>query len=95
MNILDRKLRILKEKLKIRNKEIFGYGTSKVAAVEDVIKEIQGAIERSGYNDLLHAEEIKTQQNLEVALNMEEKFGKEKFRLNWHIVGDRNTRFFS
>lgn len=38
---------------------------------------------------------MKAQNDLEVALNLEEEFWKEKSRLNWHLSGDMNTDFFS
>ncbi|XP_058756625.1 uncharacterized protein LOC131629842 [Vicia villosa] len=94
MFILDRKLRILKKNLKTWNNNVFGNVINKVEEAETILKEIQADISSHGYDELRHANEIKAQNDLEMALNVEEEFWKEKTRLNWLVDGDRNTRFF-
>ncbi|XP_058776557.1 uncharacterized protein LOC131650867 [Vicia villosa] len=94
MFILDRKLRILKENLKSWNINVFSNVINKVEEAETNLKEIQANISSHGYDELRHANEIKAQNELEIALNIEEEFWKEKTRLNWLVDGDRNTRFF-
>lgn len=74
MYILDEKLRILKENLKVLNKTNFGNVKSKVVDVEKVLKYLQTEIESIGYNGILWAKEIKAYNDLEVALNLEEGF---------------------
>ncbi|XP_058781014.1 uncharacterized protein LOC131655124 [Vicia villosa] len=94
MYVLDQKLKILKKKLRTWNKTTFGniHDKSKLAA--EHLKDIQKTIEDYGYTDTLHDKEIKAQHDLDLALNMEEELWKEKSRINWHIHGDRNTRYF-
>lgn len=38
-------------------------------------------------------QELKAQDNLIIALNMEEYFWTEKSRIKWHLEGDQNTSF--
>lgn len=59
MYILDRKLRLRKENLKIWNKHTFGNVDSKVTEDESALKEIQSDIDRISYNNLTLAKEVK------------------------------------
>ncbi|XP_058742694.1 uncharacterized protein LOC131615239 [Vicia villosa] len=94
MYVLDKKLRILKCKLKEWNKVSFGDVKIKVRNAENSLNDIQQNISISGYSERLQIDEVKAQHELEKALCMEEAFWKEKANLNWHIDGDRNTKFF-
>lgn len=40
------------------------------------------------------ADEEAIREGNEVAMNLEEVFWKEKVRLNWNLLGVRNTKFF-
>ncbi|XP_058734177.1 uncharacterized protein LOC131605902 [Vicia villosa] len=94
MYFLDRKLKLLKTKLKEWNKNSFGDVTVKVKNAEVKLMNIQDDISKLGYSDSLQDDEIMAQHELEQALNIEEDFWREKSRVNWQVHGDRNTRFF-
>lgn len=87
MYILDNKIRILKASLKILNKTLFGNVRTKVLEAEKKLIDIQIEIDSLGQNDLLQAKDLKAQSDLEVNLNLEEEFWKEKFRLNKQNFG--------
>lgn len=93
MYILERKLQILKVRLKDWNKNVFGNVDSKVKEAEIKLKDIHDLIGKSGYNETLQDSECKAQFELEKALNIEEDLWREKSRIKWHTLGDRNTRF--
>ncbi|XP_058751102.1 uncharacterized protein LOC131624142 [Vicia villosa] len=94
MYILDRKLRLLKGKLKDWNKHKFRDVKERVVKAEKALNDIQRNIGLSGYNDWLEVEEAKAQHDLEKALILEEAFWKEKENIKWHFEGDKNTKFF-
>ncbi|XP_058727131.1 uncharacterized protein LOC131598562 [Vicia villosa] len=94
MYVLDRKLKLLKARLKDWNKNSFGDITHNVITAESDLRKIQDDIGNFGYTDLLHELEKDAQGKLESALNTEEDFWKEKSRINWQVHGDRNTKFF-
>ncbi|XP_058759734.1 uncharacterized protein LOC131633041 [Vicia villosa] len=94
MFILDQKLKHLKNRLKLWNKTTFRNVNDKVTEAGNKLKAIQTDIERLGYTDSLRDQEVSAQHDLDLALNLEEELWKEKSRLNWHLKGDRNTRFF-
>lgn len=77
MFVLNKKLKILKSRLKEWNKNNFGNVQLKVIEAEKVLKEIQTDIGLSGYNDSLHDKEAKAQHALEIALTLEEYFWRE------------------
>lgn len=94
MYILDRKLHILKNKLKEWNKNIFGNVKLKVIEAENCPKKLQKEIDFNGFNEVLQVGEIKAHHDLERALILEEEFWKEKASINWHSCGDGNTKLF-
>jgi len=94
MFILNRKLKMLKEKLKEWNKNIFGNVTDNVKVVEDLLKHIQDQLTASGPSEVLLDQEREAQLSLENALKIEEVFWQDKARVKWHAEGDRNTRYF-
>jgi hypothetical protein len=94
MVILSKKLKLLKEKLKIWNKECFGNVHSSVSVAEQNLNLIHDQIQTTGPSDTLLSEELIAQNNLAEALNRQECFWQEKAHLNWHLEGDRNTKFF-
>lgn len=94
MYILDQKLKILKGKLKVWNKHVFGNVLTKSVQVCNILKDIQKDIATLGYTDSRQELEVKAQHDLDLALRIEEEFWKEKSKLNWHLQGDRNTKFF-
>ncbi|XP_058783255.1 uncharacterized protein LOC131657925 [Vicia villosa] len=94
MFILDKKLKILKNNLKVWNRNNFGDVKVKVKNAEAHLQNIQMEIANSGYTDDLKEKETKAQYDMEAALNIEEEFWKEKARIKWQSDGDRNTKFF-
>lgn len=66
----------------------------KVQEDEAKLRNIQTVIEVQVLNDLLYEEERRAHASLEVTLNLEETFWKEKTRINLSLQGDKNTKFF-
>ncbi|GAU35943.1 hypothetical protein TSUD_394910 [Trifolium subterraneum] len=94
MFILSHKLKLLKDKLKIWNKESFGNVHDHVNTAAQNLQHIQDQIQQNGHSDALLAEEKVASNAYEEALNRQEIFWQEKAKLNWHLEGDRNTKYF-
>ncbi|XP_058770393.1 uncharacterized protein LOC131644024 [Vicia villosa] len=94
MFILQRKLQILKSRLKEWNKSTFGNINDNVKKAEDGLNLIQAKILENGPSDALDTIERGAQAELDIALQREEIFWKEKAHVKWKVDGDRNTRFF-
>ncbi|XP_058749874.1 uncharacterized protein LOC131622872 [Vicia villosa] len=94
MFVLDKKLKILKARLKDWNRNSFGNVHKNVAMAEKDLKDVQTNIALQGYTDSLQDLETKAQHAMESALNMEEDFWKEKSKINRTLHGDRNTKFY-
>ncbi|WJX17562.1 hypothetical protein P8452_07464 [Trifolium repens] len=94
MFILSKKLKLLKEKLKMWNKVCFGNVNESVTAAEQKLHLIQNQIQTIGPTDALLSEENSANAVLEEALSRKEVFWQEKAKLNWHLEGDRNTKYF-
>lgn len=94
MFILQRKLQILKSKLKVLNKSTFGNVHDNVKTTEDRVKNIQDKIVEEVPSDSLDTIERNAQIQLGITLQREEIFWKEKARVKWQTEGDKNTRFF-
>jgi hypothetical protein len=94
MFILSRKLKLLKEQLKVWNKDVFGNVHIFVRDAEERLVNIQNQIQMNGSNDALRDLEFKAKSDLDDALHRENWFWQEKSRVNWHKDGDRNTGYF-
>jgi hypothetical protein len=94
MFILSKKLKLLKEKMKVWNKECFGNVNEAVSSADQNLHLIQSQIQTSGPTDALLSQEKLANAVLEEALSRQEVFWQEKARLNWHLEGDRNTKYF-
>jgi len=94
MFILNQKLKVLKQKLKIWNKTIFGNVHSLVKEAEQKLSNIQADIDLLGISNSLMEHQKAAQIFLENALSMEEEFWREKSKVAWHTDGDRNTKYF-
>ncbi|MCH90684.1 RNA-directed DNA polymerase (Reverse transcriptase) [Trifolium medium] len=94
MYVISEKLKILKNNLKIWNKNVFGniHETVKLSRIK--VDEIQALLDSNGPSDALLDQEKLAQVNLENALHMEELFWHEKSKVKWHCEGDRNTAYF-
>jgi hypothetical protein len=85
---------MLKDKLKIWNNECFGNVHDFVASAEQELHAVQDQIQSIGPSDDLLNIELLAQKKFEDALNRQECFWQEKAHLNWHLEGDRNTKYF-
>jgi hypothetical protein len=94
MFVLSQKLKNLKAKLKVWNKVTFGNVHDLVTTTELKLQQIQSQIQENGHSDALLLEEKLASASYEEALNRQEAFWQEKARLNWHLEGDRNTKYF-
>jgi len=94
MFILSQKLKMLKEAVKLWNKNTFGDVQSQVILAYKDLDEIQLKIDTNGCTDILLDQEKNAQLNLENALNQEEIFWHEKSKVKWHCEGNRNTTYF-
>jgi hypothetical protein len=88
------KLKLLKNNLKIWNKNYFGNVNDLVSSAETNLQQVQAHIQQFGHTDSLLAQEKTAGAAYEDALNRQEAFWQEKARLNWHLEGDRNTSYF-
>ncbi|MCH80179.1 ribonuclease H protein [Trifolium medium] len=94
MDVLNQKLKLLKSKLKLWNKESFGNIHEAVTSAEHYLHDIQAQIQLLGHSDSLLLEEKRASAVVEEALNRQEVFWQEKAKINWHLNGDRNTKYF-
>jgi hypothetical protein len=94
MFILSKKLKLVKEKFKVWNKSSFGNVHELVSSAEQNLNHIQNQIQANGPLDELLDDEKLAHTELESALNKQELFWQEKANLNWHLHGDRNTKYF-
>jgi hypothetical protein len=94
MFVLSQKLKLLKSKLKDWNKNCFGNVHDMVNSADKKLQHIQSQIQLNGHIDALLHEEKLASVEYEEALNRQEVFWQEKARLNWHLEGDRNTKYF-
>ncbi|EXB74663.1 hypothetical protein L484_007669 [Morus notabilis] len=89
----SQKLKLLKAELKRWNKETFGDVSKMAEASKEKLGKIQEKISLEGFSELLHQEELSIQEELNVALSLEEKLAKDGSRIKWLREGDRNTKF--
>ncbi|KAL4199007.1 hypothetical protein AMTRI_Chr03g48980 [Amborella trichopoda] len=75
---IAKKLQMLKKKLKVWNKNIFGNELQDVVGTNSMIDEDEIMAETKGHN----------------ALAIQEKFWASKSRVRWLQLGDRNTKYF-
>jgi ribonuclease HI len=94
MFVLCSKLKLLKEKLKVWNREVFGNVHSSVKEAEDTLRSIQCQLQSQGHSDALSDLEKSAQSNLDDALLKHNWFWQEKAKVRWHTDGDRNTSYF-
>jgi len=94
MFILNKKLKNLKERLKVWNKACFGNIHDAVKLTEQNLQNIQQNIQINGPSEVNLLEEKEAHKKYEEALDRQEFFWKEKANLNWHLQGDRNTSYF-
>jgi len=94
MHILNSKLKNLKAKLKLWNKQVFGNLHEYVDKAKAHLSHIQQQIQTSGHSDSLKNLEKDAHVQLQDALKKQNLFWQEKAKVNWHVDGDRNTNYF-
>ncbi|CAK8573174.1 unnamed protein product [Lathyrus sativus] len=94
MFILSQKLKLLKSRLKVQNKETFGNVPDLLRKATSSLEDIQAQIQSEGQSDDLLIIKKKAQLEMETSLKLEDVFWKEKSKVKWHHEGDRNTAYF-
>lgn len=84
MFILSQKLKYVKVKLKIWNKQVFGDVHKLVQNSTNHLNNIQCQIQNLGMNDNLKSQEPKAQQDFKDDLDKDEYFWMEKSRIRWN-----------
>jgi len=92
--LTKKKLKKLKDKLKVWNKEVFGNVHEFVKHAENNLSLIQNQIHIDGPSDNLLNLVKNGQCDLNIALEKQECYWQEKARTNWHLNGNRNTAYF-
>ena len=80
--------------IKIWNKTDFGHIFQDKEDLSIKLTSIQDTIQQEGYNDLKKNVELSILTNLHNIISKEEKFWKQRSRINRMKEGDQNTRFF-
>ena len=89
-----RKLRNVKRMIKVWNKTDFGHIFQEKEDLSDKLTSIQDNIQQEGYTDLNREVELSILSNLHNIISKEEKFYKQRSKINWLKEGDQNTIFF-
>lgn len=91
---LSQKLRILKYRLKLWNKDVFGNVFHAVESATKNLDQIEERITEEGFSEALFQEEIEANKNLEDKLKILETFLRDKDRVQWAKEGDRNSAYY-
>ncbi|XP_026431404.1 uncharacterized protein LOC113328537 [Papaver somniferum] len=92
--VLWLKLKVLKEKLKIWNKEVFGHTNTRLNAILSNIQTLDGLSEDNILNEEERIMQFQNKVEFEKISKMEETSLKIKSNTKWLQEGDRNTSFF-
>lgn len=90
----QQRLKSLKNKLKIWNKEEFGNIFEDKSRLESQLQKVAEEVFKTGYTDQLMREETILQEQLQAREKQEEIYWKQKSRNRWLKEGERNTKFF-
>lgn len=90
----QQRLKTLKNKLKLWNKEEFGNIFEDKTRIEAQLAQLRETIFNSGYTEQLMKEEDILQEQLQDRERQEEIYWKQKSRNRWLQEGERNTKFF-
>ncbi|KAM1340007.1 hypothetical protein ACFX2H_038462 [Malus domestica] len=94
MYVLGAKLRVLKSRIKVWNKSVFGDVNINVDKAFDALDEIQKEISSLGPSEERFTKEDNASLCVQNALIAHEKFYRDKSRIKWLFEGDNNTSFF-
>ena len=94
MHVLHYKLKSLKPKLQLWNKEVVGNLNHRVTHAQQQLYEAQLTIDQLGFSTERSNEEVACMANYSQALNLLNSFWQNKFKHARFIEGDRNTAFF-
>ncbi|KAM2399421.1 hypothetical protein TB1_035287 [Malus domestica] len=94
MYVLGAKLRVLKSRIKVWNKSVFGDVNMNVDKAFDALDEIQKEISSLGPSEERFTKEDNASLCVQNALIAQEKFYRDKSRIKWLSEGDNNTSFF-
>ncbi|KAM1078104.1 hypothetical protein ACFX19_025815 [Malus domestica] len=94
MYVLGAKLRVLKSRIKVWNKSVFGDVNMNVDKTFDALDEIQKEISSLGPSEERFTKEDNASLCVQNALIAQEKFYRDKSRIKWLSEGDNNTSFF-
>src|ERR1044072_2046451 len=92
--VLKEKLKLLKEKLKVWNKEIFGDLNLKRKDLIARLNELDKQVEDGGPNDENSKQRKEVSAELWSVARFHESLLRQKFRTKWIKEGDANTKFF-
>ncbi|KAM1865958.1 hypothetical protein ACFX13_008872 [Malus domestica] len=94
MYVLGAKLRVLKSRIKVWNKSVFGDVNMNVDRAFDAFDEIQKEISSLGLSEERFTKEDNASLCVQKALIAQEKFYRDKSHIKWLSEGDNNTSFF-
>jgi len=94
MHILHYKLKCLKPKLQMWNKNVVGSFHQRVHTAQQQLSKAQLAIDQLGFSIDRSQEELNCQTNYSQALNLLNNFWQDKHKHARFLDGDRNTAFF-
>ena len=91
---VTRKLSNVKRKIKVWNKSDFGHIFKEKEELSIKLSSVQDSIQEEGYNDSNRDSELAILLELHDIISKEEKFWRQRSRINWIKEGDQNTSFF-
>ena len=94
MSTVIHKLKMLKQSLKVWNREFFGNVFKRIHQAQASLERIQNEIVSLGFSDDRHEQEIAALNSLNEAQKLESEFMRENARVKWLHDGDRNASYF-
>lgn len=94
MYILKLKIKSSKTAIKSWNVHVFSNVHNKAKSALEMIDNVQQHINLKGRYDVLSTLKLNAQKDLQDPLDFEESCWREKSRVDWFSLGDRNIAFF-